>query len=63
MEREWLIDDQGIAYVVDLALPVENGWLSVSFSDRPDPASGLRFAAEAETDACLREMQAKIRVS
>lgn len=31
-------EEQGIAYIVDLALPVENGWLPVSFGDRPGPA-------------------------
>jgi hypothetical protein len=31
VEREWGIDEEGIAYIVDLALPVENGWLPVSF--------------------------------
>jgi hypothetical protein len=53
VEREWWIDEQGIAYIVDLALPYENGWLPVSFGDRPGPAGGLRFAAEEGPDACL----------
>ena len=61
VEREWWIDEEGTGYVVDLALPVEDGWLSVTFSDRPGPPGVLRFDAEAETDACLREIQAKLR--
>jgi hypothetical protein len=61
VEQEWWIDEEGIAYVVDLALPVEDGWLPVTFGDRPGPASGLRVAAEAEPDACLREIQARLR--
>ena len=63
VEREWLIDEEGIAYTADLALPVENGWLPVSFGDRPGPAGGLRFAVEDEPDVCLREIQAKLRAS
>jgi hypothetical protein len=30
IEREWWIDDEGRAYVVDLALPVGDGWLPVT---------------------------------
>ena len=63
VEREWWIDEEGTAYVVNLALPVEDGWLPVSFGARPGPASGLRFAAEAEPDACLREIQARLKAS
>jgi hypothetical protein len=29
VEREWWIDEEGIAYIVDLALPVEDAWLPV----------------------------------
>jgi hypothetical protein len=60
-EREWLIDEAGAVYVVDLALPFENGWLPVTFGDRPGPAVSLRFAAEAEPNACLREIQVRLR--
>jgi hypothetical protein len=56
VEREWWIDDGGTAYVVDLALPIEDGWLTVTFGDRPSPAYGLRFAAKAEVDASLRDV-------
>jgi hypothetical protein len=61
VEREWWIDEQGIAYIVDLALPVEGGWLPVTFGDQPGPADGLRFAVEDEPDVCLREIQARLR--
>ena len=61
VERAWWIDEEGIAYVVDLALPVEDGWLPVTFGDRPGPAEGLRFAVEVGPDACLREIQARLR--
>jgi hypothetical protein len=27
VEREWWIDEQGVAYLVDLALLLESGWL------------------------------------
>ena len=56
VEREWWIDEEGIAYVVDLALPIEDGWLPVTFGDRPGPADGLRFEAEAEPDVCLQDV-------
>jgi hypothetical protein len=61
VEREWWIDEEGIAYVVDLALPVEGGWLPVTFGDQPGPAAGLRFDAAAEPEACLREIQARLQ--
>jgi hypothetical protein len=60
VEREWLIDEEGIAYVADLALPAENGCLPVSFGDRPGPAGDLRFAPEEEPDVCVREIQARL---
>jgi hypothetical protein len=63
VEREWWIDEEGIAYVVDLALPTADGWLSVTFSDRPGPAGGLRFTAEAELEACAREIQTTLSAS
>ncbi len=62
VEREWWIDEEGIAYMVDLALPVDDGWLPVTLGDRAGPTCGLRFAAEAELDTCLREIQARLRV-
>ena len=61
VEREWWIDEEGTAYVVDLALPVEDGWLPVTFGNRPGPARDLRFAADDEPDVCLREIQARLR--
>jgi hypothetical protein len=61
VEREWWIDEEGIAYVVDLALPVGDGWLPVTFGKRPGPTGGLHFATGAEPDVCLREIQARLR--
>ena len=61
VEREWWIDEEGIAYMVDLAQPVEGGWLPVTFGDRPGPAGGLRVAAEADPYACVRDIQARLR--
>lgn len=63
VEREWWIDEEGTAYAVDLALPVRDGWLPVTFGDRPGPASGLRFDAMSEPEACLREIRARLRNS
>jgi hypothetical protein len=61
VEREWFVDETGIAYLEDLALPVEDGWLPVTLGERPSPAGGLRFAAEDKPDVCLREIQARLR--
>jgi hypothetical protein len=61
VEREWCIDEEGTTYVVDLALPVEDGWLPVTFGDRPGPPGGLRFRADAKPETCLREVQAWLR--
>jgi hypothetical protein len=61
VEREWLIDEHGIAYIVDLALPHENGWLPVSFGERPGPPGRLRSETRAEIDACVREIRARLR--
>ena len=35
VESEWWIDEEGIAFVVDLALPVDDGWIPVTFGDGP----------------------------
>jgi hypothetical protein len=61
VEQEWWIDEEGSAYVVDLALPVEDGWLSVTFGERPGPTYGLRFAADSELGTCMRDIQAGLR--
>ena len=45
VEREWWVDEEGIAYVVGLAQPIKDSWLPVTLGDRPGPATGLRFAA------------------
>ncbi len=63
VEREWWIDEEGTAYVVDLALPMEDDWLPVSLGDRPGPAGGLRFPAEAEPVACLWGIRKQLRDS
>jgi hypothetical protein len=53
VEWEWWINEEGTAYLVDLALPVKDGRLPVTFGDRPGPADGLRFTAEAEPEVCI----------
>ncbi|MEJ2365601.1 MAG: hypothetical protein P8017_13160 [Deltaproteobacteria bacterium] len=47
--------------MVDLALPVKNNWLPVIFGDRPGPAGGLHFPAEADPYACMRDIEARLR--
>ena len=61
MEREWWIDEERAAYVVDLALPLKDSWLPVTFGDHPGPSGRLRIGAEDEPDVCLREIQARLR--
>jgi hypothetical protein len=63
VEREWWINEEGIAYVVDLALPIKDSWLPVTFGDQPGPTGGLHFSAQAEPDACLGEIRARLRTS
>ena len=63
VEREWMISEAGTTYVVDLALPHAGGWLPVTFGERPGPTGRLRLAAEAEPDDCVREVQARLRIS
>jgi hypothetical protein len=63
VEREWWIDEQGIAYIVDLALPVKNGCLPVGFGDWRGPFHGLRFEPKDVPDICLREIQVRLRTS
>jgi hypothetical protein len=63
VERNWLVSQERIAWVVDPALPVGDGWLLVTFGDRPGPTEGVRFAAEVEPEACLRETQARLQAS
>jgi hypothetical protein len=52
VEREWWIDEEGTAYIVDLALPVEGAWLPVTYGDRPAATGGLRFAGRGRA-RCL----------
>jgi hypothetical protein len=59
VEREWWIDEEGITYAVDLALPVEEGWLTLTFGDRPgqfgwnDLLGGGFFASFINYRFCL----------
>jgi hypothetical protein len=61
VEREWMMNEAGVEYTVDLAIPQADGWLPVTLGERPGPAGGLRFPAEAELGACVREIRARLR--
>ena len=63
VEHEWWIDEEGTAYLVDLALPVKGGWLPVTFGDQPGPSGGLYFGDDTEPEVCLREIHARLRAS
>jgi hypothetical protein len=58
VEREWMVNEAGEKYTVDLAIPQAGGWLPVTLGERPSPAGGLHFPADAEPVACVREIQA-----
>ena len=63
VEREWMVDEAGAQYTVDLAIPQGEGWLPVTLGERPAPPSGLRFAADAEPDDCAETIWARLRPS
>jgi len=63
VEREWMVNEAGVNYTVDLALPDADGWLPVTLGERPAPPSGLRFAADAEPDDCAGAIQERLRPS
>lgn len=60
VEREWLIGEGEVTYVVDLAVSVKDGWLPITLGDRPAPAGGLHFAADVEPDLCAQAIQARL---
>jgi hypothetical protein len=60
VEREWLISEGGVEYVVDLALPVGDGWLPLTLGDGPAPSEGLRFATGVEPGDCIEAIQARL---
>jgi hypothetical protein len=47
VKREWWIDEEGTTYIVDLALPVGDGWLPVTFGDWPGRRPALRRRGRA----------------
>ena len=49
--------------MVDLALPVGDSGLSVTFGERLGPSEGLRFTPDAEPEVCLREIQTRLQAS
>jgi hypothetical protein len=63
VEREWMVSEGRSTYVVDLALLHADDWLPVTLGDRPCPAGGLRFPANADLVACAQAIQARLRPS
>jgi hypothetical protein len=63
VEREWMVNEAGAKYTVDLAIPQGEGWLAVTLGERPGPEGGLRFEGGAEPDFCAREIRARLRAS
>ncbi|MGD8966245.1 MAG: hypothetical protein PVI07_01940 [Anaerolineae bacterium] len=41
-EREFLLRDEGVEYVVDMAIPCREGTVAIAVSDRPAPRAALR---------------------
>jgi hypothetical protein len=60
VEREWMVNEAGAKYTVDLALPAAGGWLLVTFGERPGPAGGLHFAADAKEEACAEVIRERL---
>jgi hypothetical protein len=58
-----MVNEAGAKYTVDLALPQGEGWLAVTLGERPGPASGLRFPAGAEEEACAEVIRERLRAS
>jgi hypothetical protein len=61
VEREWMVNEAGAKYAVDLALPHAQGWLAVTLGERPGPAGGLHFSDEADPYACVQDIEARLR--
>jgi hypothetical protein len=41
-EREFLIREEGVEYVVDMAIPCQEGTVTIAVTDRPAPEAALR---------------------
>jgi hypothetical protein len=41
-EREFLLREEGVEYVVDLAIPCQDGTVAITIADRPAPRAALR---------------------
>jgi hypothetical protein len=63
VEREWMMNEGGTKYTVDLAIPQAEGWLPATLGAQPGPAGGLRAAADAEPDVCMEAIQERLRPS
>ncbi len=64
-ERDFTLNEGGVDYVADLAIPLGNNqWLPVTFAPVDDsvPASNsiLYFPPEIQLDDCLRTVQQKL---
>jgi hypothetical protein len=62
VEREWMMNEAGAKYMVDVAIPQAEGWLAVTLGERPGPPGGLRFAADAKPDVCAGVIWERLRV-
>ena len=60
MKREWWIDEEGTAYIVNLALPVEDGWLPVTFGESPRPAVGFPAQRSAHAPSAANPLAESI---
>jgi len=63
VERDWMVSEGRTTYLVDLALLHADDWLPVTLGDRPCPAGGLCFPADADPVACAQAIQARLRAS
>ena len=63
VEREWMVNEAGAKYTIDLAIRQAGGWLPVTLGERSGPASGLRFATDAEPNDCAETIRERLRAS
>jgi hypothetical protein len=63
VEREWMVNEAGAKYTVDLAIPQAEGWLPVTLGERSGPAGGLHFPGDAEPDDCAGAIQERLHPS
>ena len=62
-EREVLLREAGVEYVVDMTIPCRDGTVAIALGDRPAPSDALRFETTGRPqDDVKRVMEAVERL-